>query len=105
MRCRHCGVTFSSARPEDQATYQNRTALEDRLPQVRRRIIWLFCLSVVPFFAPVCMRLKTYVLPEPPQISDYVARVSALPGVQAWIDGALAEGDFLDFEEPYRLHR
>ncbi|MFT6591003.1 MAG: glutathione S-transferase [Rhodoferax sp.] len=28
-----------------------------------------------------------------------------MPGVQAWIDGALAEQDFLAFEEPYRLTR
>jgi len=32
-----------------------------------------------------------------------VQRVRALPGVKAWIDDALAEKDFLDFEEPYRL--
>ena len=57
------------------------------------------------YFAPVCMRLKTYALPVPPAISDYVGRVCALPGVKAWIDGALAEKDFLDFEEPYRLTR
>jgi glutathione S-transferase len=55
------------------------------------------------YFAPVCMRLKTYALPVPGEIADYVARVSALPGVQAWVEGALAEQDFLDFEEPYRL--
>ncbi|HNK07095.1 MAG TPA: glutathione S-transferase, partial [Giesbergeria sp.] len=29
----------------------------------------------------------------------------ALPGVKAWIDGALAEADFREFEEPYRLRR
>ena len=57
------------------------------------------------YFAPVCMRLKTYALPVPPAISAYVDRVSALPGVKAWIDGALAEQDFLDFEEPYRVSR
>lgn len=57
------------------------------------------------YFAPVCMRLKTYGLPVPGEIADYVARVSALPGVQAWVEGALAEQDFLDFEEPYRLER
>ena len=57
------------------------------------------------YFAPVCMRLKTYALPVPPAIGDYVERVRALPGVRAWIDGALAEHDFLDFEEPYRLRR
>jgi len=33
----------------------------------------------------------------------YVERVRALPGVRDWIDGALAEKDFIDFEEPYRL--
>ncbi|WP_306556428.1 glutathione S-transferase family protein [Acidovorax sp.] len=55
------------------------------------------------YFAPVCMRLHTYALPLPPHIADYVQRVHALPGVKAWIDEALAEKDFLDFEEPYRL--
>ncbi|MBX9833225.1 MAG: glutathione S-transferase, partial [Burkholderiaceae bacterium] len=55
------------------------------------------------YFAPVCMRLHTYALPLPPHIADYVQRVRALPGVKAWIDEALAEKDFLDFEEPYRL--
>lgn len=55
------------------------------------------------YFAPVCMRLHTYALPVPPHIADYVQRVRALPGVKAWIDDALAEKDFLDFEEPYRL--
>ena len=54
-------------------------------------------------FAPVCMRIKTYALPVPTDIAAYVDRVCALPGVKAWIDGALAEKDFLDFEEPYRL--
>ena len=55
------------------------------------------------YFAPVCMRLATYALPVPPHITAYMDRVRALPGVKAWIDEALAEKDFLDFEEPYRL--
>ena len=57
------------------------------------------------YFAPVCMRLKTYALPVPPAISAYVARLCALPGVQAWMDEARAENDFREFEEPYRLAR
>jgi glutathione S-transferase len=57
------------------------------------------------YFAPVVMRLRTYALPEPEDVAAYMARVCALPGVQAWTDGALAEQDFRDFEEPYRLHR
>ena len=54
------------------------------------------------FFAPVVMRLNTYGLPVPAAIAGYMQRVTALPGVQAWITEALAERDFLDFEEPYR---
>ena len=57
------------------------------------------------FFAPVCMRLKTYALPIPEDISAYVERVIALPAVTAWMDAARAEKDFLDFEEPYRMGR
>jgi glutathione S-transferase len=57
------------------------------------------------YFAPICTRLKTYALPLPPAIAAYVARLCALPGVKSWIDGALAEQDFLVFEEPYRLKR
>ena len=55
------------------------------------------------YFAPICMRLKTYALPVPASITAYVDRVSALPGVQAWVTQALAEKDFLVFEEPYRM--
>jgi glutathione S-transferase len=57
------------------------------------------------YFAPVCMRFNTYALPVPSQIADYVRRVCDLPGVKAWIEAALAEKDFRDFEEPYRTSR
>ena len=55
------------------------------------------------YYAPVCMRLKSYALPVPATIKAYIERVAYLPGVKAWIDAALKEHDFLDFEEPYRL--
>lgn len=54
-------------------------------------------------FAPVCMRLRSFALPVPDAVAAYVQRVVELPGVKAWIDDALQENDFLDFEEPYRL--
>ena len=57
------------------------------------------------FFAPVCMRLKTYALPVATDTAAYIERVSQAPGVAAWISDALAENDFLDFEEPYRVGR
>lgn len=55
------------------------------------------------YFAPVVMRLVTYALPVPEDVAAYMARVQALPGVKAWVQAALSEQDFLDFEEPYRL--
>ena len=54
------------------------------------------------FFAPVVMRLNTYRVPVPAPIAAYMQRVTALPGVDAWVKDAMAERDFLDFEEPYR---
>ena len=54
------------------------------------------------YFAPVVMRLRTYGVPVPPAVAAYIGRVAELPGVAAWIRDALAERDFLDFEEPYR---
>ena len=57
------------------------------------------------FFAPVCMRIRTYALPVPPEIAGYVERVTALTGVQAWIQEALAEHDFVPVDEPYRTRR
>ncbi|GAB4401874.1 MAG: glutathione S-transferase family protein [Rhodoferax sp.] len=57
------------------------------------------------YYAPVVLRLKTYALPLPEPIQAYAARVCALTAVREWVDQACAEADFLDFEEPYRLHR
>ena len=57
------------------------------------------------YYAPVVMRLRTFALPVPPAIADYMARVQALPGVKAWIDGALAEHTFVTHDEPYRIAR
>jgi glutathione S-transferase len=57
------------------------------------------------YFAPVCMRFKTYALSSKPQINAYVEAIRNAPGVKDWIADALVENDFLDFEEPYRLTR
>ena len=63
-----------------------------------------FC-AADAFYAPVCMRLRTYALPLRESTRRYVDRVSMLPGVAAWVADALAEQDFLDVDEPYRSHR
>jgi len=54
------------------------------------------------FYAPVVMRFRTYAVPVPPPVAAYMQRLVVLPGVAAWIADALAEKDFLPFEEAYR---
>ncbi len=57
------------------------------------------------YFAPVVMRMCTYALPVPAEIAAYIERVVASKGVAAWIADALAEKEFLQFEEDYRTSR
>jgi phage FluMu protein Com len=52
VRCRHCGATFASARPQEANEFQQRVALEERLPAVRRTVIWLFVFCLLPLLAP-----------------------------------------------------
>jgi glutathione S-transferase len=113
----HCPMNIEASLPETGAlVWRDQPAV--RADVARLVSMWQQCLddhggpllfgdfSVADaFFAPVCSRLLTYALPLPADIAAYVQRVCALPGVRAWIDGALAEQDFLDFEEPYRLSR
>jgi glutathione S-transferase len=57
------------------------------------------------YFAPVCMRFKTYALSQRADINAYIDHVCTAPGVAQWITDALVEDDFRDFEEPFRLKR
>ncbi len=57
------------------------------------------------FYAPVVKRIVTYALPVPTEITAYIERVQALPSVVAWTRDALAEEDFVAFDEDYRTHR
>jgi glutathione S-transferase len=57
------------------------------------------------YFAPVVARLRTYALPVPAAVGAYMERIWASTGVSAWVRDALAEQEFLPFEEPYRNSR
>lgn len=65
---------------------------------------WLFGRFGVAdaFFAPVIMRIRTYQLPLDGAALAYAEHAARSPGVSAWVSLALAERDFLAFEEPYR---
>lgn len=53
VRCRHCGATFESARPQQSDEFQRRTALTQRLPGAKRMMVWIFVFSLLPCFAPI----------------------------------------------------
>jgi glutathione S-transferase len=80
-------------------------AQPDRMPDGSAPLLFGAFSIADAFYAPICMRIKTYGLPLPADLLAYVDRVTALPGVQAWINEALAEHQFIDFDEPYRLGR
>ena len=61
--------------------------------------------TVDAYYAPVVARLRTYALPVPAEVAAYMDRVWASPGVAAWVADALAEREYLAFEEPYRQGR
>lgn len=113
----HCPMNIEARLPEAGAlVWRDQSAV--RADVARLITMWRQCLDAHggpllfgdfsiadAFYAPICTRLQTYALPLPADVAAYVQRVHALPGVRSWIEGALAEQDFLDFEEPYRLSR
>jgi glutathione S-transferase len=113
----HCPMNIEAALPDVGARiWAEQAAVRDDITRIE--LAWAEALTASggPFlfgdfcaadamFAPVCMRLRTYALPMPPLTHAYIGRVAAAPGVKAWVVDALAEQDFLDFEEPYRKHR
>lgn len=52
-RCRYCGSALASTAPEDAAAYRERVRRVHSLPSIRRTVVWVFLLSIVPCTAPV----------------------------------------------------
>ncbi len=114
---KHCGMNIEASLPEVGALLmRDQPGVRDDLGRIAQMWSELLDAHGGPmlfgdfgiadaYFAPVGTRIKTYGLPVPTAITAYIERVQALPGVKAWIDDALAEKDFLTFEEPYRLER
>ena len=114
---RHCPMNIEAALPDvGERVWAAQADVRDDVMRIETAWLDALAASGGPFlfgafsaadamYAPVCMRLRTYRLPMTPHAWDYVGRVALAPGVKAWIADALAEQDFLDFEEPYRTQR
>jgi glutathione S-transferase len=59
-----------------------------------------FC-AADAMYAPVVMRFRTYAVPLSPQSSRYGEAMLASRGVRLWMEGALAENEFVAEDEPY----
>jgi glutathione S-transferase len=54
------------------------------------------------YFAPIASRIRSYGLPVSDASAAWVERVHQQPAMQAWVRDALAEHDWVAFNEPYR---
>jgi glutathione S-transferase len=54
------------------------------------------------FYAPVTRRFVSYGVACPDVAARYVATLDRLPAMRAWLTDALAEREYIDWEEPYR---
>jgi glutathione S-transferase len=54
------------------------------------------------FYAPVVMRIRTYALPVAADVAAWMGRVVETASVSAWMTDAVAEKEWVDFDEPYR---
>ena len=54
------------------------------------------------FYAPVVWRFVTHGVELPPVAKAYSEAVRSLPSMQAWVQEALGEQEFVDEDEPYR---
>jgi glutathione S-transferase len=110
----HCPMNIEASLPDiGQIVWRDKPAVQDDVKRIVE--LWSELLlkyqglmlfgdfsAADAYFAPVCMRFNTYALPIPKNIADYVARVTNLPAVQAWIKASLLEKDFVAMDEPYR---
>jgi len=53
LRCRHCGTVFRTTRPLGSAEFSRAASQEAQSPRVRRNVLWLFILCLIPFSAPI----------------------------------------------------
>jgi predicted RNA-binding Zn-ribbon protein involved in translation (DUF1610 family) len=53
VRCRHCGATFDSARPQDAGEFAMRAEQKQAAPAMRGKAVWLFIFCVLPPTAPI----------------------------------------------------
>ena len=111
----HCPMNIEAALPEvGRRVWQEQAAVRQDVARIEA--MWTEALAAAgggpflfgpfgaadAFYAPVCMRFKSYALPLSAAAQAYVERVAAAPGVARFIAEALAEHEWVAEDEPYR---
>jgi glutathione S-transferase len=113
----HCPMNIEASLPEiGQRVLKEQPAVATDLARIQQ--MWTDALNrsggpflfgsfgiVDAYFAPVTFRITGYGLPVNAAAAAYIDRVQQNPAVRAWVADALAEKDFVDFDEPYRTGR
>ena len=55
VRCKICGTTFDSAQPQDAEQFLRQANRVVRAPVLRKHVVWVFVLCLVPFLAPLAL--------------------------------------------------
>jgi len=63
-----------------------------------------FC-AADAFYAPVVWRFVTHGIEVPPEAAAYMNAIRGLASMQAWVEEALAEHEYVAMDEPYRAAR
>lgn len=53
LRCRHCGATFQSSRPESAEDFRQQQSLQRLEPDIKRAVLMIFVFNVITCAAPV----------------------------------------------------
>lgn len=91
----------------DNAAAAAELARIDQIFSAREPGQWLFGQFSIAdaYYAPIAARIRSYGLPLSAASAPYVEQIFALQGMQAWLEEALREREFLVEDEPYRSAR
>jgi len=86
LRCRHCGATFQSARPEETGEFFNRLTLEKSAESAKTKAIWVFVFCALPITAPIAgIVALIWYLTKKDAINKMPAMYSAMVKIGIWV--------------------
>jgi glutathione S-transferase len=103
LRAPEVGPRVLAAQPQAASELARLDALlTAQLTQSRGRFLFDDFTIADAHFSPIASRVRSYALPVSAATAAWIERAHRLPAMQAWVQDAIAERDFLAREELYR---